>query len=193
MKFSDFDLSILGEIGNVSIGGAATSLSNFVNKLVMISIPDTKIVTFKELKTYFEPAVVYAKVDYTEGLEGSNLLMMRLEEAKEFSRIIMTEKMAGREFVWDDFAKDVIREAFNIMVGNMSASMSELFYKPFEIDPPELLEMDASEMSLYEEDRKLVSIWFEMRIEDHLKIRIMKLMDIEQAQKLITMIKGEYE
>ena len=189
LTFSDFDLSILGEIGNVSVGGAATSLSDFVNKLVMISIPDTKIMKFKDLKKSFEPAVVYAKVDYVNGFKGSNILLMKSEEAKKFSEIIIEEKLGKREFKWDDFSKNVITEAFNIMVGHMSASMSELFQKGINIEPPELLEMNASELDFFNDEEEFVSIWFEVRIEDHLKIRLMKLLTIEQAEDMIALIK----
>lgn len=189
LTFSDFDLSILGEIGNVSVGGAATSLSDFVNKLVMISIPDTKIMKFKELKKYFEPAVVYAKVDYTNEFKGSNILLMKSDEAKKFSQIIIEEKLGKREFEWNDFSKNVITEAFNIMVGHMSASMSELFQKGVNIQPPELLEMSASELDLFDDEEEFVSIWFEIRIEDHLKIRLMKILSIEQAKEMIALVK----
>lgn len=194
MKFSEFeeyDLNLLGEIGNISVGGAATSLSDFVNKLVTISIPDTKLQAFKEIKKQFEPAVVFAKVDYSEGLSGSNILLMKKEEAFNFSKIIVKEKLNIDLTEWDDFAINALAEMFNIMVGNMSSSMSEMFHKNIKIKTPEIFEEDAQDIAFYNDDEKLITIWFELRIENAFKIKLLKIITIEQAKQMIKILEEE--
>lgn len=193
MNFSEFDLSILGEIGNVSVGGAATSLSDFVNKLVTISIPDTKISKFEEIKSAFEPAVVFAKIGYSQGFTGSNIMLMRKEEALDFVKIIVREKLGKEIEEWDDFARNVLAEIFNIMVGNMSSSMSDIFNKDIKIETPQIFEENADDLDFYGKDDVLIAVWFEMRLEDSFKLKLVQLITEDQAKLMVDLIKGDYE
>lgn len=193
MKFSEFDLNILGEIGNISVGGAATSLSDFVNKLVTISIPDTKVQTFKELKDEFGASFVFAKIDYADGLEGSNVLLMKKEDAFLFSKIIAKEKLELDVEMWGDFSKEVLAEMFNIMVGNMTSSMSEIFNHNIKIDTPQIMEGAAENMTYYEEDEKLVTIWFEIRVENSFKVKLVKIINEAQAKQMIHLLREDHQ
>lgn len=193
MKFSEFDLNILGEIGNISVGGAATSLSDFMNKLVTISIPDTKVQTFKELKEEFGSSFVFAKIDYADGLEGSNVLLMKKEEAFSFSKIIAKEKLQIDVTVWDDFSKEVLAEVFNIMVGNMTSSMSEMFSHNIKIDTPQIMEGVAENMTYYKEDETLVTIWFEIRVENSFNVKLVKIINDTQAQQMIHLLREDHQ
>lgn len=193
MKFSEFDLNILGEIGNISVGGAATSLSDFVNKLVTISIPDTKIKKFKDIKEQFEPAVVFAKIDYCEGLNGSNILLMKKEEAFDFSKIIVREKLNQEMNEWSEFSKNVLAEMFNIMVGNMSSSMSEMFNTNVKIETPEIYEDKAENINFFDDDEELITVWFELRIENEFKVKIVKVITEDQAEQMINLLKEDHQ
>lgn len=191
MNFSDFDLSILGEIGNVSVGGAATSLSDFANKVVTISIPDTKIIPFKEIKTMFEPEVILAKIDYINALQGSNILILKKEEALELSKVIAKEKIGVDITEWDSFSENVIAEIFNIMAGNMSASISDILNKEVKILTPEIKNQVAEDMNYFEDDDMLVAVWFEVRVENIFKLKLVTLMTNQQGLDMINIIKGD--
>lgn len=193
MKFSEFDLNVLAEIGNISVGGAATSLSNFVNKLVTISIPDTKVQTFKELKESMGKELIFAKIDYLEGLQGSNVLLMKKQEAFEFSRIIVKEKLDMEMFAWSEFSEEVLAEMFNIMVGNMSSAMSEMFNKNIKIEAPQMNEGKIETLNFYKEDEELISIWFELRVENSFNLKLVKILTNEQAYEMINLLKEDYK
>ena len=193
MKFSEFDLNILGEIGNISVGGAAASLSDFMSKLVTISIPDTKIQTFRTLKEEFGASFVFAKIDYANGLEGSNVLLMKKEEALSFSKIIAKEKLEVEIEVWDDFSKEVLAEVFNIMVGNMTSSMSEMFSQNIKIDTPQIMEGAAENMTYFKEDEELVTIWFEIRVENSFNVKLVKIINDAQANQMIHLLREDHQ
>jgi flagellar motor switch protein FliN len=193
MKFSEFDLNILAEIGNISVGGAATSLSNFVNKLVTISIPDTKIQTFKELKENFDEEIVFAKIDYSSGLEGSNILLMTKKEAFEFSQIIVKEKLDENLESWSEFSEEVLSEMFNIMVGNMTSSMSEIFNKNIRIETPRIKDGEVEVTKEYEESEVLVGIWFELRVESNFSLKLVNIMTEKQAKQMIELLREDYK
>lgn len=193
LSFSEIELSILDEVGNQTVGGAASSLSDFADKRVVISIPTTKILTFKELKHLFEPAVIYTKVDYKEGMSGSNLLLMKKEEAKEFTNSIIKEKLGKGPSEWDDFSKGVLTEVFNIMAGKMSSGMADIFHRSVDIKPPEIYEKKAEELDLHRDEEELVTIWFELKIQDIMKIKLIKIIKMNQAKEMIHLIKGDLE
>lgn len=193
MKFSEFDLNIIGEIGNISVGGAATSLSNFVNKLVTISIPDAKIQNLTELKENFGSDVVYVKINYTNGLDGSNLLLMRKDEAVKFAQVVAKEKLNIELDDWGDLSREVLVEVFNIMVGNMSSAMSEIFNQNIKIDTPQMMENNSSELLNFIGEERFISIWFEMRIENSFKIKFLKILNDKQAAHMIALLREDHE
>ena len=192
MRFDDTALSILGEIGNISVGGAASSLSDFLDKTLVISIPNVRMLTFKEVKEQFEPAVLFAKVDFVEGMKGSNILLMKKEEAFQFSKIILKEKLSMEMTEWNQFSIDVLKEMINIMIGNMSSSMSDMFKRPIDIGVPQIIEQKASEVEFFVENEQLITIWFELRIENDFKFKFVKIMTEEQAQEMIKILEEEH-
>lgn len=191
MKYSDIDLSIIGEIGNVSVGGAATSLSDFINQIVTISIPETKIMTTKEIKQMFSRSGVFVRIDYTDGLTGSNLLLLQEEEAFRFVELIMKKEMGMRFRKWDEFAQNVMAEMFNIMVGSMSSSMSMIFDKNVKINAPILYNNIEEQFNNVSDEEEFVTVWFNIKIEDQLSVRLANIITEEQATAMLKMIKGD--
>ena len=190
MEFSEFELDILSEIGNVTVGGAATSLSDFVHKMVTISIPKTTFRTFGEIKNDFEPSAIAARINYVEGFWGSNIMMIKKEDAIAFAKVIAKEKLGIHHESWDDLSKNIVEEMFNIMVGTMSSQMSLIFDRKVLIEPPQLYEKQSDDLDFYDDNEELCEIRFEFRIEDRLKLRLMKLMSKSQAAMMIDIIKG---
>ncbi|PGK51580.1 hypothetical protein CN918_27700 [Priestia megaterium] len=194
VKFNKEQLDILSEVGNMTVGQAATSLSDFVNKMVTITIPTTKVYTYKELREEFASSVVTTKIDYTEGFEGSNLLMMQLGDAVDFSKVVTEEKLGNGDTIstWGDLSKVILEEVFNIMVGNMSSGMSDIFNRYIKIGTP-VMYVDTEERDTFFPDSEtLVAIWFDIRIETDISIRLCNIITISQAQKMLSIIEGDY-
>ena len=192
MAFSNLELSILGEIGNVSVGGAATSLSDFVNKLVTISIPKTQITTTKRIREEF-PIPMYVKIDYTGELEGSNLLMIDKEQGLEFTKIIAKEKIGMEIDEWGELSENVLKEVFNIMAGHMANSMEIIFKKEVRIKPPEFEDGDAKDAFGTEENETVVLVSFDIKVEGEIKIKMVNVIKKEQAEIMINLIAGGFK
>jgi len=194
VEFNKEQLDILSEVGNMTVGQAATSLSDFVNKMVTITIPTTKVYTYKELREEFASSVITTKIDYTEGFEGSNLLMMQLGDAVDFSKVVTEEKLGTGDTIhaWGDLSKVILEEVFNIMIGNMSSGMSDIFNRYIKIGAPAIY-ADTEERDLFfPESEVLVAIWFDVRIESDFSIRLCNIITISQAQKMLSIIEGDY-
>lgn len=193
MKFTYDEMQMLGEIGNISVGNSASSLSDFINRLITITCPDPQELMFQEIKEKLSPSLVVTKIDFKEGLEGSNLMIMEKEEAIGFVKFILKEKLNQDFGQWDDENKEVLAEVFNIMIGNMSSALSEQFEKNVRINTPEIYELDKEEMDFFGNDEKLISIWFEMNIENIYHVKIVQIITKNQAKNLIDLAKEAYE
>jgi chemotaxis protein CheY-P-specific phosphatase CheC len=117
---------------------------------------------------------------------------MKKEEAINFSRIIVKEKLGIEINAWDEFSKNALAEVFNIMVGNMTSAMSELFHKKIKIDTPQIYEVESKELDFYQNDEKLISIRFEIKLENMIKVNLVKIITEKQASEMIKMIKGDH-
>ena len=80
----------LGEIANISMGTAATTLSILVNNRVDITTPTVSYTTLEELSQQSEAPVVFIYISYKAGLRGKNVLILKEQDVK-----IITDLMIG--------------------------------------------------------------------------------------------------
>lgn len=74
-------VDIIGEVGNISMSQAATTLSSILNRRVSITTP--RVVRVK-LQTILDDLVapkVATIVEFKEGLVGSNLMLLEVKDA----------------------------------------------------------------------------------------------------------------
>ena len=79
---SDSEKDAIGEIANISMGTAATTLFSLVNRKVEISTPVVSFSTWDDLVAEYERPCVFIKIAYTVGLDGSNLLVLKENDVK---------------------------------------------------------------------------------------------------------------
>jgi len=87
---TDFEEDALGEIGNITMGTSATTLSTLLKKKVSITTPKVSITTPEQLRADYPLPYVVVEVNYTQGLQGSNILIV-----KESDAVIMSDLMMG--------------------------------------------------------------------------------------------------
>ena len=87
---SESEKDAIGEIANISMGTAATTLFSLVNRKVEISTPVVSFSTWDDIVAEYERPCVFIKIAYTVGLDGSNLLVLKENDVK-----IITDLMMG--------------------------------------------------------------------------------------------------
>ncbi|HLS22780.1 MAG TPA: chemotaxis protein CheC, partial [Pseudogracilibacillus sp.] len=70
---SDLEKDALGEIGNISLGSSATTLSTILNQKVEITTPSVSVVRKTGLKEEFPYEHVKLQVNYMDGFSGENI------------------------------------------------------------------------------------------------------------------------
>lgn len=179
----------LGEIGNISMGTSATTLFTLLGQKVTITTPNVTVMTMEELKDQYPHPYVAVEVKYKEGLEGGNLLILKEDDVKIITDLMMGGD--GSNFVGDlsELHLNAISEAMNQMVGSASTSLSEMFHTKIDIHPPAAFSMNFSKNSIeiddYLPEDKIVRVSFKMVIGDLIDSEIMQIIPIDFAKSMV--------
>lgn len=189
---TDKNRDILGEVGNISMGTAATTLYALLNHKVEISTPTVSMVNPKEMLDKYDKPCVGLKINYKEGLIGTNLLMLKQEDVKIISNLMMggDGKIALGEEGLTDLDLSAISEAMNQMVGSSSTSLSSMLGYKIDIDTPQAFILEPGEEEFFKEfatgDEHLVCNSFRMQVHDLIDSEIMQLLPINFAENIIS-------
>ncbi|MBT9253402.1 MAG: flagellar motor switch phosphatase FliY [Brockia lithotrophica] len=131
---SALEQDAVGEIGNIAFGTAATTLSTLLGQKVEITTPNVRLLKKDVLAQEFPYPHVGITVDYTEGLRGKNVFVLRVSDALVISSLMLGEgpKFEGE---LDELRLSALQEAMNQMMGSAATSMATLFGRRVNISP----------------------------------------------------------
>jgi flagellar motor switch protein FliN/FliY len=164
-------IDALGEIGNISMGTAATTLFALLNHKVMITTPKVELLALDDFKAQITDDLVAVSVDYTEGLTGMNLLILNEQDVKIIADLMMGGEGNPSDEPISELHLSAIAEAMNQMIGSSSTSMSQVFEKKIDISPPQAIQVSTAKEQVeaglgFTED--VVKIAFRMQIEENI-------------------------
>lgn len=185
---SDVEKDAVGEIANICMGTAATTLSTLVNAKVMITTPSVSMVTLNELSSKFGRPCVFVQIAYIEGLDGSNVLILNEADVKVITDLMMGGDGSNVADELSELHLSAISEAMNQMMGAASTSLSSMLEKKIDISPPKASLIDLSD-TIQDEitsflDGEFVMVSFKMEIGDIVDSQIMQLYPIDFAKEL---------
>jgi len=189
------DQDVLGEIGNINMGTAATTLFTLLQQKVLITTPKVRVVNWSTLSSGYDRPAVGIKVGYREGLRGSNVLILKDRDVKIIADLMMGGSGEVAEPVeLNDLDMSAIGEAMNQMVGSASTSLSSMIRQKVDIDTPQPFMLDFSEEEFlstigFAPDELIVSVAFRMEIGDLIDSEIMQILPIDFAQELVVTLK----
>ncbi len=182
------EIDALGEIGNISMGTSATTLFTLLSQKVTITTPNVSITTWGELSQSYSSQYVAVKVEYTDGLIGSNLLILKQDDVKVITDLMMGGEGIKVEGELTDLHLSAISEAMNQMIGSSATSMSSMFSKRIDISPPKAFIVSFGSSDPYGEfemDDVLVRIAFKMVVGNLIDSEIMQLLPMKFAKELV--------
>lgn len=125
---------IIGEVANICTGNAATALSMIINRPTNITTPVVEVLTKEE--SLVKPDRILVKVPYTKGLDGTNLMILKEQDALIIANLMMGGNGDTTGMSFDEITISAISEAMNQMCGRIATSMSELLRRPTDIGFP---------------------------------------------------------
>ena len=186
---TDAEKDAIGEISNISMGTAATTLSQLINQKVNITTPTVSYATWDSLLTEFEEPCVCIQVLYTSGLEGNNILILKENDVKVITNLMMGGDGTNINEELTDLHLSAIGEAMNQMMGSASTSMSSMLNKKIDISPPtaslvKLTEiMNATDIADFLTGT-FVKVAFKMEIGSIINSEIMQMYSIDFAKSI---------
>ena len=186
--FTEMEKDALGEIGNISFGSSATALSALLNQKVDITTPFVSLVYKEELTDEFPNPHVAVQVQYTEGFSGTNLLVIKHEDAAVISDLMLGGTGENPTEIMDEIKLSAVQEAMNQMMGSAATSMSTVFQKKIDISPPSLdiLNIQKGEgTELIPKDDVFVKVSFNLKVGTLIDANIMQLLSISFAKSLV--------
>lgn len=177
----------LGEISNISMGTAATTLSTLVNNKVVITTPEISYVTIDDIsKDYVKPCI-FIYISYQTGLEGKNVLILKEDDVKIITDLMMGGDGTISEEAISELHLSAISEAMNQMMGSAATSMSSMLEQKVDISPPVARRIDLKD-AIIDSDldefmrNEMVQVSFKMEIGDLVDSNIMQLFPVEFAK-----------
>jgi flagellar motor switch protein FliN/FliY len=186
---SESERDAIGEIANISMGTAATTLFSLVNRRVEISTPVVSLTTWDEVSSKYERPCVFIRIAYTVGLDGSNLLVLKEDDVKIITDLMMGGDGTNTDGELGELHLSAISEAMNQMMGSAATSLSSMLNKMIDISPPiaDLVDLkdnvDGKEIDEFLSG-EFVKISFRMEIGDLVDSEIMQLYPISFAKDM---------
>ena len=183
------EIDALGEMMNISLGSSATAVSNMLDHRVEITTPKVSVVDTKDFELgNLEPAMG-VEIKYVEGLEGSNIMLLRRSDIKIIVDILLGQESSDEDFHLDELTISAVCEVMNQMMGAASTALSDFLGFPVNISPPAPFDLD--DMDRFKEEHfpagaeTVVVVRFALKIEDALESEFMNVMSVSLAKELL--------
>ncbi|KAB2954682.1 flagellar motor switch phosphatase FliY [Heliorestis acidaminivorans] len=191
-SISDMEKDVIGEIANISMGTAATTLSTLLGKKVDITTPRVSLTSKTEIQRDYPSPFVVVDVHYTAGLEGNNVLVIKESDVAIIVDLMMGGDGSAPPIELSELHFSAISEAMNQMMGSASTSMATMLNKKIDISPPELNKVDfASEELQHPESDPVVKVAFRMVIEGLIDSELMQIFPIPFSKALTRGLMGD--
>lgn len=186
---SDTEKDAIGEIANISMGSAATTLYSLVNRKVNITTPIVSLSRWETMVGDYERPCVFIQIKYTAGLDGHNILILKEHDVKVITDLMMGGDGTNTDGELSEIHLSAISEAMNQMMGASATSLATMLGKMVDISPPEATLVDLMTIDGGQEvapflGGTFVKISFRMQIGDLVDSTIMQLYPCDFARFL---------
>ncbi len=188
---TDDEKDVIGEAGNIFISTSATSLSKILNKRVQITTPVVSVSNLKKIHERMEIPYVVLRVEFERGIAGTNLLLIKTEDASVIADIMMGGDGATRKQELNELELSAVSEAMNQMIGSAATSIASMMKRIVDISSPEVeIWSDDSDLSSSQiaTEAEFVKIGFIMSIEGLLETSIMQLYSYETVREIVNVL-----
>lgn len=140
---------ILKELYNVYIGEAAGLLSEIIQKRILLSVPEVKLISptssdvkqAENLESLLNGTILSTSLKFENALSGSAEFIFPTEQIKYVTALCLGEdpELTAETSHFSDEDFDIIKEIGNIILNCIMGGMGTLLEKKLEYDVPEIL------------------------------------------------------
>ena len=186
---TDLERDALGEIGNISMGGAATTLSVLLGRKVSITTPTVSVSNLRALKEKYPIPFLVVEVGYSIGIEGNNVLCIQAKDAAIIADLMMGNDGTNPDTELNELHMSAVSECMNQMMGSVATSLSSMFNKKVDITPPAvtLVDLGTEEVvsKLLDKADPIIQASFRMEVDGLIDSEIMQLLPLDVARDMV--------
>ncbi|MGN0650704.1 MAG: flagellar motor switch phosphatase FliY [Oscillospiraceae bacterium] len=188
VEFSPYEIDAVGEILNISMGSAATAVSELLNAKVWITTPQVSVVNASALNyKRLEPAIC-VKIVYVAGISGVNLMVLKQDDVQLILNQLMGNPLVvSPDFEFDELNISAVSEVMNQMMGASATALSDLLGISVDISTPTpyiIEETNFCELSELNPDDNVVAVTFNLTVDGVMNSEFMSVMSIDLAKTL---------
>ncbi len=187
-------IDIIGEVGNISMSTAATTLSSILNHRVSITTPRVSVIPFKQVIEECHVPKVVANVEFKVGLEGDNFLMVDVKDAAIIADLMMGGDGKNPNQELTELEISAVAEAMNQMIGSASTSMATMLNRTVDILPPDVSIWESEETinhKIKESEEYICKIAFDLTVDELIESEIMQIYTMETVDTITKLMLGE--
>src|SRR5699024_4400194 len=130
-KLTEFQKDVLREIGNIGAGNATTSMSQMIEKEIVMEVPSVNIVTINEMMDLIggaEKLIVAIFFRIKGEITGTVYFILTLEEAQNFvHEMTQMEDLVLMDEAHNinEMAVSVLQEMANILTGSYLSALAD--------------------------------------------------------------------
>ena len=186
---SDVEIDALGEIGYISMGSAATTMSVLLSRKVEITTPRVSIMLLDDMRKDYPMPYIIVEVRFTEGINGTNLLAMKESDAAIIADLMMGNDGSNPPVGMNELYMSAVAEAMNQMMGATATSLSSIFKSRVDLAPPKVRLIDLAGNDNITDSvtgsEDLVRIAFRMVVEELIDSEIMLILPLKIARDMV--------
>lgn len=191
---SDIEKDALGEIGNISMGSAATTLSVLLGHKVNITTPTVHVDTISVIKNQYPMPYLVVEVGYVIGINGNNILAIQAQDAAIIADLMMGGDGLNPPDELNEIHMSAVGESMNQMMGTVATSLSTVFNMKIDISPPKVNLVDLSSgdriTELMDPEEQVARISFRMEVDGLIDSEIMQVLPLNVAKDMVNFLMG---
>lgn len=188
VEFTPYEIDAVGEILNISMGSAATAVSELLNAKVWITTPKVSVVKVSDLNyDNLEPAIC-VKIVYVSGITGLNMMVLKQDDVQLIlNQLLGNPLVISPDFKFDELNISAVSEIMNQMMGSSATALSDLLGVTVDISTPTpyIIEKakfgDLCEMS---PDETVVAVTFNLTVDGVMNSEFLSVMSVDLAKTL---------
>ncbi|MBQ8194290.1 MAG: flagellar motor switch phosphatase FliY [Oscillospiraceae bacterium] len=188
VEFSTYEIDAVGEILNISMGAAATAVSELLNAKVWITTPQVSVAKVAELNyTRLEPAIC-VKIVYVAGITGVNMMVLKQDDVQMILNQLMGNPLViSPDFEFDELNISAVSEVMNQMMGASATALSDLLGTSVDISTPTpyiIEKTNFCELSELSPEETIVAVTFNLNVDGVMNSEFMSIMSVDLAKTL---------
>lgn len=189
---SPIEKDALGEIGNISMGSAATTLSTLLGHKVNITTPTVSVAPMNVIQQHYPLPYLVVEVGYTVGIDGNNVFAIQARDAAVIADLMMGGDGTHPDSELNEIHMSAVGEAMNQMMGAVATSLSTMFNKKIDISPPKvnLVDFGKEDFALGNSTEPMVRAAFRMEVDGLIDSEIMQILSVDVAKEMVEGLMG---